>query len=254
MGYECQQAKDFELIIADDGSRSDTKDVIDAFISRSPMNIRHIYQEDKGFRKCRVLNKALSQSKGDYIIVSDGDCIPRADFVATHLLQRNQGQYLSGGYCKLLLETSRKISDELIANQQCFSLSWLKDNGFGINKTYLKLFQNSTYAKVMNFLTPAACNLKGANASFWKKDAITINGFNEDMAWGGEDREFGIRLQNIGIKAKHVRYNAVCLHLYHGRPYKDDAVVQKNKAIRIASEKNKVIYTQNGIDKLTNQD
>lgn len=250
VGYENQSVKDFELIIADDGSSDTTKNVIDEFQKKSHLNIIHVYQEDKGFRKCRILNKSLLIASGGYIILSDGDCIPREDFISVHLSERRKKSYLSGSYCKLPLETSQYITDDIIASQKCFRLSWLNKHGFPLNKIYLKLFKNAMYEKIMNFLTPAACNLKGANASFWKEDAMTINGFNEDMAWGGEDREFGIRLKNSGVQAKHVRYNAVCLHLYHDRPYRDDAIVQKNKDIRISSKENKVSYTDNGIDKL----
>lgn len=250
IGYENQSIKDFELIIADDGSDEKTKVLIDEFKKKSLLDIVHIYQEDKGFRKCRILNKAIVAAKGDYIILSDGDCIPRADFVSVHLSERKTKHYLSGGYCKLPLETSNYITADVIASQQCFRLSWLNQHGFPFNKVYFKLLNNDIYAKIMNTLTPTACNLKGSNASFWKKDAIAINGFNEDMAWGSEDREFGIRLKNNGVNSKHVRYNAICLHLYHDRPYRDDAVVKKNKNIRILAEKNKIIYTENGIDKL----
>lgn len=249
VGYQQQSYKDFEILIADDGSTNDTKEVVDYFKENSELDIQHLYQEDSGFRKCKILNEAITQAKYDYILISDGDCVPHKQFVAVHKQQQKKGYFLSGSYCKLPLLTSRAITDETIASGQCFDIAWLKRNEFKTSKAHLKLIQNPKYQKLMNLLTPATCNLKGANSSFWKSDALKINGFNEDMAWGGEDREFGVRLKNIGVKPKHVRYNAICLHLYHDRPYKCKDTVSNNKKIRIESEKNHLVYTHNGIMK-----
>ena len=250
LGYEAQNFTEFEILVADDGSGSETAEVVRRFQERGNIQVRHIYQTDDGFRKCRILNKAIRAAQHEYIVISDGDCIPKNDFLRVHHDERAPGRFLSGSYCKLPIVTSRAIGPEQILEQSCFQLSWLSRNGFGFCKAYFKLLSNKFYQRIMNILTPAACNLKGSNASFWKSDAIKVNGFNEAMAWGGEDREFGVRLQNLGIKPKHVRYNAICVHLYHERPYKDLAAVEKNKAIRQQSANSKLIRTPRGIDAL----
>lgn len=249
-GYSNQSFTDFEIIIADDGSGEETLALIESMRSSTEMNIRHVWQEDKGFRKCRILNKAIVHASSDYLVFSDGDCIPRSDFLQVHHDRAEEGFYLSGGYHKLPMNTSQAITKQDIVNERCFDLQWLIDQG--LTKTYKnkKLTATKKQAKWFNRLTPTKCNFKGSNASCWKKDAIEINGFDERMQWGGLDREFGVRLKNLGIKARHVRYDAICLHLDHPRSYKNESLVAKNKALRIYNEKNRVTKTEFGIAQL----
>ena len=246
-GYSVQTFKDFEIIIADDGSTAETRQLIKIFQEKTPLDIKHIWHEDKGFRKCRILNKAIIAAKNDYLVFSDGDCIPRSDFLQVHHNQAEKGRYLSGGYHKLPMSTSKAITKEDILSGRCFELEWLKMNGLPATYKNKKLTANYSEAKWLNMLTPTKCNFKGSNASCWKKDAIAINGFDERMQWGGLDREFGVRLKNLGIKPKHVRYNAICIHLDHARSYKDPEMVEKNKALRLENEKSGKTYTQHGI-------
>src|SRR6056297_1935754 len=79
-GFSVQTHGDFELIIGDDGSSGSTADVINRLRQETQMTIHHIWQQDKGFRKCRILNKALLKASSDYVVFTDGDCIPRRDF------------------------------------------------------------------------------------------------------------------------------------------------------------------------------
>ena len=127
-GY-CQQTEsDFEVVVADDGSISKTKDVIDSFQDKFKFSIIHVWQEDKGFQKCKILNKAILKTNSDYLLFTDGDCIPRKDFVQQHLKFQEKRYFLSGGYYKLPMETSKAISCEDIKSQNCFSTSWLIKN------------------------------------------------------------------------------------------------------------------------------
>ena len=82
-GYLHQELKDFELLVADDGSGEDTRRLIREFAGRSPFPIRHLWHEDQGYRRSVILNAAILASRGEYLIFSDGDCVPRRDFVAT---------------------------------------------------------------------------------------------------------------------------------------------------------------------------
>ena len=127
-GYSLQTENDFEIIIADDGSTVKTKEVIDSYQSKFKNPIVHVWQEDDGFQKTKILNKAIIKSQSDYLLFSDGDCIPRKDFVATHLKYREVNCFLSGGYFKLSMTASKTITPENIKNQDCFSISWLLKN------------------------------------------------------------------------------------------------------------------------------
>src|SRR6056297_2680694 len=100
-GYSVQSHNDFEIIIADDGSGAETRQLIDRMRQQTGLTIRHIWQEDKGFRKCRILNLAVLESATDYLVFTDGDCIPRRDFLEVHATEAEPGRFLSGGYHKL---------------------------------------------------------------------------------------------------------------------------------------------------------
>ena len=246
-GFAQQTISNFEIVIADDGSRESTKIVIDAMRERTGLKIQHIWQEDDGFQKCKILNKSIVAAGGDYLIFTDGDCIPRADFLENHLKFREKGFFLSGGYYKLPLNVSQKITQEDIKKQNCFKLSWLIANGLSRSPKNLKLITRGFLSSFLNSVTPTNASWNGHNSSAWKSDLLAVNGFDQDMQYGGEDRELGERLFNFGLKSKQIRYNAICIHLDHERGYVNEAAWKKNYKIRQNTKENKVIRTQNGI-------
>lgn len=248
-GYEAQTETDFEVIIADDGSSEETKNFIENFKKQSPLTIIHVWHADDGFRKTVILNKAILASTSEYLLFTDGDCIPRADFVEVHLKNREKGYCLSGGYFKLPMEISEKISEIDVKNKSCFDLDWLRDNGLENSFKVNKLTSWGLKARLLNKFTPTKATFDGMNASGWKSDILAVNGFDERMLYGGEDRELGERLMNNGIKFKQIRYSAICVHLFHGRPYKNDADVEFNKSLRKKTKQTKSVYTPFGIRK-----
>ena len=247
-GYSAQTHKDFEIIIADDGSKDETRQLIDRMRDETGLTITHVWQEDDGFQKCRILNKAVLKAQAEYLIFTDGDCIPRKDFLEVHATEAEPGYYLSGGYHKLPMETSKAITREDILAGRCFELEWLKAHGLGSTYKNSKLTARGWKARLFNTLTPTRCRFKGSNGSAWKKDVLVVNGFDETMAYGGEDREFGVRLVNLGIKPKHVRYNAIVIHLDHARGYVDPDTVRANKEHRIRVENQGITQTPHGIN------
>ncbi len=245
--YEFQTFKHFEIIIADDGSEAKTKDLIDNFKLDSKLNINHIWQEDKGFRKTKILNKAILASKADYLIFTDGDCIARNDFIETHLRLKKENTVLSGGYYKLNENISLIISKADIEKQNCFNFEWLEPQGQKWDFKANKLSTSTFKTNLLNAITPTKATFDGMNASCYKSDLYAVNGFDERMTYGGEDRELGERLMNNGVKFKQIRYSAICLHLYHERPYAQ-AENCLNSEIRKNTKNKKLTTTDFGID------
>ena len=248
LGFSVQTFRDFEIIIADDGSRAATKELIDRLRLEISIPILHVWQEDNGFQKSQILNKAILAATSDYLIFTDGDCIPREDFVEVHFKFREQGYFLSGGYYKLPMDISKAITKEDIIKQNCFNLKWLKSQGLKSSFKNIKFTASGFLSKVLNFATPTNASWNGHNSSGWKKDLIEVNGFNQEMQYGGQDRELGERLFNKGLKSKQIRYSAICVHLDHKRGYVNEETWKKNFAIRENTRKNKVIKTPIGID------
>ncbi len=247
--YEQQIFRDFEILIADDGSNEDTKQFIKDFQKTSTRPIIHVWHEDEGFQKSRILNKAILACNADYVVMSDGDCIAREDFLQIHYERREPGFFLSGGYYKLPLNISQAITKDDILTQRCFDLEWLKSLGLPASYKNQKLTSGFVTAKVMENLTPTNASWNGHNSSGWLEDLKAVNGFDERMQYGGQDRELGERLFNKGLKSKQIRYSAICLHLDHERGYKNEESINKNKAIRKSTRKENSSFTAYGIVK-----
>lgn len=247
LGFNCQSFRDFEVIIADDGSAAPTRELLQRMQEEVFYPIVHVWQEDDGFQKSRILNKAVVACNTEYIIMTDGDCIPRRDFVEVHYINKEEGYFISGGYYMLPMNISLLITPEDIEQQRCFDINWLKEKG--IPKTFKnnKLTARGLAARFLNAVTPTNASWNGHNSSGWKKDILNVNGFDERMQYGGQDRELGERLFNFGIKSKQLRYSAVCVHLDHKRGYRTPESLEKNVGIRKKTKQEKRVWTYYGI-------
>jgi glycosyltransferase involved in cell wall biosynthesis len=192
-----QTDQDFEIIIADDGSTADTKYLIEATQNHFPVKITHLWQEDQGFRKTRILNQAIEVACGDYLIFLDGDCIAGSRVL------------LSDRLSKKLLSWEHWSYKRFVSSLLNFRLSG------GINKYWplkIKLGDGSW----RNYKKFVWRRIKGCNMACWKSDALAIGGFDETMkGWGHEDADFVFRLQNQGLIRKSGSWGTEVLHLYH---------------------------------------
>ncbi|MBC8126173.1 MAG: glycosyltransferase family 2 protein [Gloeobacteraceae cyanobacterium ES-bin-144] len=233
-GYLYQTFRGFEVLIADDGSDQRTNEVIENFRQISNFPIRHVWHADEGYRRQTILNIALLEAQHEYIIMTDGDCIPRRDFLAVHACRASPGKFLSGGYCKLPMDLSLHLTLDDIESGRCFDASYLRDHGLREFSPKFKISLSPEFAHWIDKITPTKATWNNCNASGWKSDLIAVNGFNEDMQYGGADRELGERLANYGVIGLQVRYQAIVLHLDHKRGYKTPETMKKNQTIRDA--------------------
>ena len=247
MGYACQRFRDFELVIADDGSRHATRALIDGFRPRFRHPIRHVWHEDDGFRKTVILNKAIGEAAAGYLVFTDGDCIPRADFLEIQMRLRRPGRFLSGSCVRLPMAVSVVICADDIDSGRCFEAGWL--HAHGMTKISWRLTASGAMARALDALSPTGAEFYGNNASCWKADALRVNGFDERMRYGGLDWEFGDRLKQAGVRGLRARYRAIVVHLEHERGYADPERIARNREIWDAARAAKSAWTGHGIVK-----
>lgn len=205
----------FEIIVADDGSRSDTTELISYYVEKSPVLIKHIYHEDKGFRAGEIRNKAVLSCSGDYIIFLDGDCITLPHFISRHRKFAQSKHFVPGN--RILANqsfTQSVIDNNLFLHKYSFFtfLKWRFQNNINrllpliylpFNK--LRLIRPKYWAGAMT------CNL-----AVWKEDFYAVNGFDECFyGWGYEDSDLIVRLIHNGVKRKEGRFALPVIHLWH---------------------------------------
>ncbi len=225
-GFELQSEQDFEVIIADDGSDKDVVNQIKKLVYEQRFPVKHLWHENLGFRKNKILNKAIVEANSDYIVFIDGDCVPHSKFVEEHIRNQEEKTALTGRRVNLSEKitntlTPEKISERYLENRfhkiifdGIFGKSYDVEKGFYLKS---KLLSKSFNKKERGLL--------GCNMSMWKKDLLAINGFDERYVAPsiGEDSDLQFRLELKGVRIKSLNNIAVQYHLYHKLlPRKDE--------------------------------
>jgi glycosyltransferase involved in cell wall biosynthesis len=248
-GYEVQTRSDFEIVLADDGTSPDQLALLEDYLSGSPLKVRLVWHEDRGYRRSTALNRGIAAARTPLLILSDADIIPRMDFIESHLALSEPGSFVGGGsHLDLPDELVQQLSPEEILTNRCFEVEWLKAKGVLNRKLQDRLGTPPWLVPVKDFFTPRRNAFNGSNTSFWKEDAIRVNGFDEDWGYGGQDRDFGCRLMNAGVKCSRRRYSLVCIHQTHPRPYRDPEAVAANKARLRSRCRSKLTWVEKGLD------
>jgi len=199
-----------QVIIGDDGSREETRQVIDSW--RDVLPIQHEWQEDSGFRIARSRNSTLRKVTSDYVICIDGDMVLELGFVADHLAFAKRGSFVQGSRVLLNDTYSQKAMEQ--------GRDWLWENKkieFGVLGNKKNLLRKPWLTKLIGLLSKvSAKNSRTCNMAFWSSDLYAVNGFdNRYEGWGREDSDLAWRLVNYGVKRRKLKFSAVALHLYH---------------------------------------
>ncbi|MFA6085091.1 glycosyltransferase family 2 protein [Mucilaginibacter sp.] len=231
-----------EVIIADDGSAGETRQLIARYAEKFPVPVHHVWHEDMGFRKTIVLNKGVHKSKYDYIVQVDGDVILDKHFIADHLASAEPGAFVRGTRAMLTPERTKEVLDNKDIN-----ISWLS-TGIKHRNNALRLFALRALGARKKM---SSNSVRGSNLAFWKADFIRINGYDNDLqGWGHEDEELAARFINAGIIKKIIKLCAVQYHLYHKVSNKDNEPGQRQTVERVKEQN--IQQTKNGYGQVSN--
>ena len=224
-----------EVIIADDGSTDDTRILIESYAKSFPCPLRHIWQEDKGFRASAVRNKGIAAATQDYIIIIDGDMILDSHFIADHLRFAKRGVILQGSRTALKAQISQEIvaakaqaPHDRAAYRLAFAHKKIKSYRIGFI-AYLANLRSSTARHLYQAPYPKI-TVRTCNMSFYKSDWAAVGGFDEGYTgWGREDSDFVARLLLQGSKLKRVTFSAVAYHIHHDSNINQEALAINDK-------------------------
>ncbi|MFM9057867.1 MAG: glycosyltransferase [Planctomycetaceae bacterium] len=233
LGVLVQTRMPDQVIVSDDGSTPETQ----ALLRRpefATLPLEHVWQYDDRWRRPRALNLSLAHCTGDYAVFIDGDCIPRADYVAAHVRHSRPRTYVSGAQIPIPIDVHPSIPDAAILDQRAFSPGYLRGIYPGI-ESWRRRLEPGRGEAALNLLTWRYCTLRGSNFSAWMDDIRAVNGFDEAFGYGSDDREFGVRLRNAGVASRWLKYSLVQLHLNHRQGWVDPqaARLQRRKFRRL---------------------
>ena len=252
-----QSMPPFEVLIADDGSGGETKAQIEELQVQleHAFPIKHVWQEDIGFRKPRILNETVRQATGDYLIFIDGDCMAHRDFVRSHVAMSSPCAILSGKR----VDIGRKLTERLLKEGRPIvtfrpSLAWDAIFGSGIRSRKVEealRIENGLLRKALHRDRINDDGVWGCNFSLYKELFYAINGCDEDFLDGSiEDNDLGIRVLNQGKQVRSVRNYAIVFHLWHKSSWSfENEKYQHNLAILKRRIANKEPRCLNGIRK-----
>lgn len=223
-----QTIGDFEVIVADDGSSEETRDTIDSLRDRVAYPLKHVWQEDRGFRAARARNLAALATEGDYLIFLDGDCIPPTDFVAAHRWISEKGWWVRGNRVNLSQAlTARVLAENLPVNRWPF-WRWLAARIGGHADRATPMLRLRT--QLLRNRNPKSWRGgKTCNLGVWRDDFLRVDGLDETYeGYGREDSDLVVRLINAGVYRKEGRYVMPVIHLWHPEP--DRSAWESNSA------------------------
>ena len=226
-----QTVQPFEVLVADDGSGAETEQLVARMSRQFPVPLRHVWQEDLGFRAARSRNRGIAASRGDYVVLIDGDLCLHPAFVADHIMLAEPGYFLQGGRLKASkAETARLLA----GGQPCFA-PWM-DGDFedfdGTRRLYA--FRQPMLAR-WKAQAGNGGRVMSCNMSCWREDLLRVNGFDERMeGYGAEDRELVARLENAGLRRRQLKWAALAVHFWHAsraQPEVDDPNLPNNRML-----------------------
>ena len=246
-----QSDRSFEIVVADDGSGAATRDVVKAWTLKLGVPLKHVWQEDRGFRLAEIRNRAIAASTGDYLVFLDGDCIAPSGFIAAHRALAEPGFFVGGN--RVLL--SRALTNQILANN-------LEAEAWGLASWALRRVRGDINRLLPLLSLPLGLlrkrvageweGVRGGNFAFHRADLERIDGFEASFTgWGLEDSDIVIRMLRAGVRRKDGRFATGVLHLWH--PESDRSRFSANQARLDALIKSDRVRALSGLSSLTHE-
>lgn len=240
-----QTVTDFDIIVADDGSRDDTRAVVDRFRTSVRQEVTHLWHPDEGMRRGTMANKAILAARGEYLVFLDGDCIPPPHWLAAHLASAERGWFVVGG--KVLM--SERLTAELFAGRVDARRLWRPTLWWLDIQKSRRLFTGSIplWRDLWNRNHQQRCSWIGEDSSTFAEHLRAIGGFDERFKLLWDDADTGRRLIAAGFKGRSIRYLAPTLHLEHGRSYRSKEDEAANLKLYQQNEAEGIVVTPHGL-------
>ena len=227
-----------EVIVTDDGSRAQTRELLVAVARDFPTRLVHLWQPDDGARMSRARNRGIAAARGDYCIFLDGDMLAQREFIADHRAFAQRGCFVQGS--RVL--TGARCSADLLARQQL-------DVGFFTADIERRRHTLRLPALARAYARPHTRErgIKSCNWGFWRADLLALNGFNEAMTgWGREDNELALRAFHLGLRRRDLRFSGLAVHLWHAT--RKNLIDNPNDAVLAATRASGVVRCAQGLD------
>lgn len=204
-----------EVIVADDGSGDETRELIESLKPLMNYSLKHVWQQHSDFRAAMIRNKSAAIASGDYLVFLDGDSVPAVSFIRMHQKLAEDGYFVAGNRILLSSDFTKQVLQQGISLQRWNVWYWFYAFCRGwVNRFLPALPLGSLYPQYL------FCNrwqgVRTCNLGVWKKDFFHVNGFDESYTgWGYEDSDFAVRLMRSGILHKDGRFALPIFHLWH---------------------------------------
>ncbi len=211
----CQTDRDFEVVVADDGSTAATGDLLRSWQAKLGSRLEHIWHEDRGFRAAEIRNRSILAARGAYCVFLDGDCIVRPDFVAVHRRLAEPGWFVTGNRILLSRELTEKVLREKLSPDNWSFVSWIAERlQGGVNR--LSALLHLPLGPLRRLRHRSWQGARSCNLAIWRSDLDRVDGFDADYSgWGKEDSDIIVRLLNAGVRRKDGTFATGVIHLWH---------------------------------------
>ena len=244
--------RDFEVVIADDGSGPDTAKLIEDWKGRLGAPLMHVWHEHRDFRAGEIRNRGIRASGGRYCIFLDGDCIARPDFLAQHRALAEPGWFVTGNRVLLTERLTAAVLREHLEPEQWQLVDWIRQRfSGGLNRLLPVLhLPLGSLRKVVSGTWQGA---RSCNLAVWRADLDRVDGFDGAFSgWGKEDSDLMIRLLHAGIRRKDGRCATGVLHLWH--PGADRTRLPENERLLAGVMKSERVRAERGMSTLNSGD